>query len=264
MSIALKFDQLRNIRDLGGMQGADGKRIVQGKFIRCGHLAELSESDKAKLQSLTSVVVDFRTDGERAEKPDACLPGISYYHVPILDSLTGGITREEEADRDVFSTLLLKPVEAKAYMCNMYRAFAEREHAVSGYAVFLGLLMEKREKAILWHCTAGKDRAGVASAIVEEILGVSREDIFEDYLATNHYLASDILFLTEFVKKRAGVESELADESLRYLFGAEREYLESFYDAANKKYGDFAGFVKEGLRLGQREINDLRDRYLER
>ena len=154
----LRFDKLHNIRDLGGMRGVEGKHVMRGKFIRCGHLAELSDSDKEKLQSLVSLVVDFRSEGERAEKPDIILPGIDYRHIPILDSLTAGITREEEADRNVFSTLLLKPAEAKEYMCNMYRTFAKSDHAVSGYCSFLGLLMERHDKAILWHCTAGKDR----------------------------------------------------------------------------------------------------------
>ena len=331
MSRLLAFDKLHNIRDVGFLETKDGKKLVTGKLFRCGHLAELSDEDYEKLACLVNIVVDFRTDGEREEKPDIEIPGIRYYHIPIMDSLTAGITREEEADQNVFSRLLLKPAEAKQYMCDMYRTFATSEFAVSQYAVFLRLLLQEEDvltgeeqaerlnpetselrselrkqnsrewqspgtselpaemseqgivekdipaegseaamrtslqnerKAVLWHCTAGKDRAGVAAAILEELLGVSRENIIEDYLTTNKYLAADIQFLTDFVKKQAGTESEWADESLRYLFGAEREYIEAFYTAVREKYGDFNGFVKKGLQVSEEEVSELKRRYL--
>ena len=262
MSTLLAFDQLHNIRDLGGEQTMDGRKIVSGRLIRCGHLAELSEEDKMKLASLVDTIVDLRTAGERDEKPDLKIEGAEYYHIPIMDSLTAGITREEEADQSVFARLLLKPKEAKEYMCEMYRAFARTDSAIAQYGRFLRILMQDHRKAVLWHCTAGKDRAGIGAAILEEILGVPREDIIADYLTTNIYLQADIAFLTEFVKKQAGTDSGLADESLRYLFGAEREYIEVFYKTLEEKYGEYECFVREGLHISEEEKIWLKSVYL--
>lgn len=263
MSTLLIYDKLHNIRDLGGERTQDGRQIVTGKLIRCGHLAELTEEDQTKLTELVDTIVDLRSDGERSEKPDLKIDGTAYHHIPIVDSLTAGITREEEADQNVFSRLLLKPKEAKEYMCAMYRTFARNDQAISQYSKLLRLLMEPHERAVLWHCTAGKDRAGIGAAILEEILGVPREDVIADYLTTNTYLQADIAFLTEFVKKQAGTDSGLADESLRYLFGAEQEYIEAFYEALYDRYGTWENFVQNGLQIAENDQERLRQLYLE-
>ena len=98
--------------------------------------------------------------------------------------------------------------------------------------------------------------------IVEEILGCSRKDIIDDYMSTNKYLESDIEFLTNFVKNQIGTESEMADEALRYLFGAEEEYIEDYYLAAEEKYGDFNRFIHDGLKLIDKEIDMMKKKYL--
>lgn len=258
----LSFEKLHNIRDLGGMAGAGGRSIRSGRLIRCGHLSELSEHDRAAFANLADTVVDFRTDRERKEKPDIEMPGVRYYHIPIINSLTAGITHERAADQDALARLGADPAGARRYMCGMYHSFAESDFAAAQYGAFIRLLLEPREKAAVWHCTAEKDRAGVGSLIVEELLGVSREDVIADYLMTNEYLRKDIAFLTAFVRGQAGADSALDDEALRYLFGAEQEYVEEYYHTIDSKYGSFAQFVRDGLKLSADEIDRLRSLYL--
>ncbi|MBQ7259746.1 MAG: tyrosine-protein phosphatase [Lachnospiraceae bacterium] len=261
LSKQLSFDKLHNIRDLGGMSAADGKLIADNCFLRSGHLEYLSEKDEEKLKDSVGMIIDFRTDSERAEKPDLVLDNISYIHLPVIEDLTAGITREAEADRNLFATLGQKPIEAKKYMCDMYRSFAG-DGATRRYSEFVRLLLKKRDKAILWHCTAGKDRAGIAAAIVEEILGVSREDVIADYLSTNKYIEKDIEFLTDFVKKQTGTDSGISDEALRYLFAAHEDYIGCYYEAVLEKYSDFENYLSEGLKLTKQDITGMRSIYL--
>ena len=122
--------------------------------------------------------------------------------------------------------------------------------------------MEPGEKAVLWHCTAGKDRAGVGALIVEEILGVGRDDIIDDYLATNEYLRGDIEFMIEFIKEQAGRSASLSDRALGYLLSADRDYIEEYYRTINEKYGSFDGFVRAGLKLTSEDIQKLQSMYL--
>lgn len=258
----LHFEKLHNIRDLGGMTVANGRRIISGRLVRCGNLSELSEQDRIAFTSLADTVIDFRTDGERSEKPDIELPGIWYHNIPILDSLTAGITRERAADQNVFARFGAEPAKARQYMCDMYHAFAESDFAAAQYSRFIRLLLEPREKAAVWHCTAGKDRAGIGAAIIEEILGVAREDVINDYMATNEYLKEDFAFLTEFVKALAGKGGVVTGEALRYLFGAERDYIEEYYHTIESKYGSFDSFLRDGLKLTVNDIQKLRSRYL--
>ena len=175
----LNYKSLPNIRDLGGMRTDDGRQIKSGKLIRSGHLSRMPEDEVSALAGLVGAVIDFRSDGERIENPDALLADAEYYHFPVVQSLTPGVSREEESDRRAISQLLFTPEEAKNYMVEMYRSLAS-DYAVAQYAEFVRLLLQGNKKAVLWHCTAGKDRAGTAAVIIEEILGIPREVIIAD------------------------------------------------------------------------------------
>ena len=257
----LNYKSLPNIRDLGGMRTDDGRQIKSGKLIRSGHLSGMPEEELAKLSGLAGAVIDFRTDNERLENPDAQIADAAYYHIPIVESFTPGVSREEDSDKRVVEQLLFKPGEARDYMIRMYRAFAG-DYAVKGYAEFVRLLLQGNKKAMLWHCTAGKDRAGTAAVIIEEILGIPREVIIADYLTTNEHLKGELIRLTAFVKQQAGTDSPLADESLRYLFGADEDFIKAYYEAAADKYGSMDGLIREGLGLSDRDREELKEMYL--
>ena len=76
------------------------------------------------------------------------------------------------------------------------------------------------------------------------------------------YLKEDFAFMTEFVKALAGEGSVVTDEALRYLFGAERDYIEEYYHTIDRKYGSFGSFLRDGLKLTVNDIQKLRSRYL--
>ena len=261
--ILLKFDKLHNIRDLGDIGTKDGRKIRRGRLIRCGHLSDLSDSDRFLLSQMLSVVVDFRTRQERNKQPDQEIEGVEYHHIPVVDSLTAGISREEEADKGAVAILLHRPAEARQYMCHLYSSFALGEYAISQYAKFVRLLTEDHDRAVLWHCTAGKDRAGIATVIVLELLGVPREEIIADYLYTRECIAEEMRRLSIWIKKEEGTDSPLADEALRYLFGAEEEYILTFYRAVEEKYAGMPAYLSDGLGITREEPDRLRELYLE-
>ena len=264
MSRLLEYDKLQNVRDLGGMRTGDGRRIREGCLVRCGHMADLTEADMQRLSQLADTVVDFRTGSERQRQPDRQVDGIHYVALPVVDSLKPGITREQESDETVIARMALDPEGAEQYMCEMYRSFATDGYAVSQYGKFVRILLEEHRKAVVWHCTAGKDRAGMASVIVEEILGIPREEIIEDYMRTNEYLKESIEFLVSFVQSGMHIDSPLAGEALRHLFGAERAFIDAYYGQIETCFGSFETFVREGLRLSREDEEKLRGRYLEK
>ncbi|MCR5211260.1 MAG: tyrosine-protein phosphatase, partial [Lachnospiraceae bacterium] len=85
------------------------------------------------------------------------------------------------------------------------------------------------------------------AVIVEEILGVSKEDIISDYLSTNEFIKNDVRFITDLFKKKAGITDARVDESLGLMLGAEKEYIDSFYQAVDDKYGSINGYIQNGL-----------------
>ena len=264
MSELIEFEKLHNTRDLGGIETSDGRMIKKGCFIRSGHLSGLDNNDSAKIKELVSMIIDFRTEEEKNEQPDSGIEGVVNIQLPIIDTLTPGITREESSYQEVIETMIYSPEASKEYMSNMYRGFAN-EFPTSQYAKFVRLLLNNYDKAVLWHCTAGKDRAGIASVIVEEILGVPRETILKDYMMTNEYIAADTKFLYGFIKKSVGitVDDEIVDKSLKYLFGADEDYIKSYYTAVEEKYGTFENFIHDGLGLSDKAEEILRNKYLE-
>ncbi len=263
MSRRLDVKELHNIRDLGGEITKEGKRIIPGKLIRSGKLEKVPEEEISRMENMVGTVIDFRSDGEHAREPDVIIPGVEYHHLPIVETQAPGITREGEADIDLFGKLISQPDKARDYMCDLYRNFVLSDFSIAQYARFVRILLDNHDKAVLWHCTAGKDRAGMASVIVEEILGLPREEIIEEYLLSDEYLADDIQFLTSFIKRRANTDSEEADLSLGYLFGAKREYIDTFYKTVNDRFGSMDAFIEEGLNLTDEEIKMMREIYLE-
>ena len=263
MSQKIQLYGLNNTRDLGGMTGDGGRKIRSGRLIRSGHLFYADEADRTTLSNMVGVVVDFRTDREVKEKPDPVLPGVEAVHLPILTEQAVGISREEESDRHAGIKMMREPETARAHMCNMYRMIGSSEFCASQYARFVRLLLEEREKAVLWHCTAGKDRAGFGSVIVEELLGVSREDIYEDYLMTNVHLKEEIDNLLGELQKMMNLSDPASETAMRVLFGAEKEYLDTLYQAIDDTFGGMDRYLRDVLQVSDADKEHLRSMYLE-
>ena len=269
MSVLIKFEKLSNARDLGGMRTADGRRIKQGRLFRSEQLMNLSPNDKVKLEGLLDTVVDFRNAEEAEDQPDCNLSGVIHIANPILESALAGVSREEESDEQLIADLVFKPEAAKEYMRSMYRKFTS-DYCVSSYSKFIKVLLEDHEKAVLWHCSAGKDRAGIGAVIIEEILGIPRETIISDYLKTMEYLSGYIAYFRNYIpaeiekaRPLSEQEKEVVSEAVRILFGLDRSYIEAYYEAVQQKYGDFGTFIREGLGLNDEQIEKLKSDYLE-
>ena len=262
VSQVIPLEKLYNTRDLGGLQGEGGHLIRKGKLIRSGHLFFASPADIEELSGRVDMIVDFRNKQESLEKPDPDL-GAGYINLPIIQELVTGVTREEKSFSEITKELIHNPQGAADYMKQVYQTFVTNDFAMSQYAHFLDLLLEEREGAVLWHCTAGKDRAGFAAVIVQELLGVSRDQIVEDYMWTNVCLEPEVEPLIGMIQKMLQDDSEEARESLAILFGARRDFLESLYETIERDYGNFASFAEQKLGVSEEKRSRLQEMYLE-
>ena len=249
----IDFEKLKNTRDLCGIDLPDG-RIRPGRLIRSGMLGIASEADVRWLGDNVSTVIDFRSPAERSEVPDPVIEGAENHHFPIIDDLAAGVSRDAESDEEAVAMLTSDPDAAMSYMCGMYEEFAVLESARRGYEAFVRKLFESPDEAVLWHCTAGKDRAGFATAIVLEMLGADRETIIADYLETNEYIQQDIDAMIEYYFGDVGGPDSRTDEALRCLFGARKEFLEAAIGKAEELYGSFRGYIRDGLNIEDEEI----------
>ena len=255
------FEKLNNTRTLGGIRTADGKTVREGSLIRSGHLYRASKNDLKLLGSLVGLSVDFRSAQERDEKPDPDF-GAEAIALPIYDTQQVGVTRDEVSQKEAFERAARDPKAALAYMTQVYRAFILEDTARRRYARFLRLLLTPREKTVLFHCTAGKDRTGVAAILILELLGVDRDTILRDYLLTNRYLEEECRELFVFLGEKLGGITPRIAEALDALFLAKREYFDALYETAERKYGSMTGYLSEGLGITEKEREQLRTLYL--
>lgn len=259
----MNFERLKNTRDLGGLIMKDGRKVRPGMLIRSSHLSIAPQHDLDLLTGAVSDIVDFRTEKEQRERPDPVIGDAVHHCMPVLNNMTAGITREEEADRNEIEVFINDPEGARKHMRENYRLFVTHDHARQCYRHFVELLAAPREKALLWHCTAGKDRAGFAAAIVLSILGADRETILADYMKTNAGLAREIQWIYPMIGKQAGGMTKVMRASLDYMFLAHEEYLQEAFLTAEEMYGSMDGYLEQELGVDAVLRSELKARYLE-
>ena len=208
---------IRNMRDLGGIRTVNGEVIPGGKLIRSAFLGNAEAEDLAGI----SKIIDLRTPGEASEKPDKTY-GITYLRQPVFEERVDGISREER-NRWVGAP-------------NMDQIYARiTDHHFASFRTTLLTIMEHDYStgAILWHCTEGKDRCGMITALVLEILGVSRDDIMEDYMKTNLINLEKARRIREKIREERGEE---AAENIYKATIADPSYLEASWEAMGDNY----------------------------
>lgn len=264
MGIKIDFEGLYNTRDLGGAVCGEYEKITTGKLFRSSLLASATDNDVSRLGKMISTVVDFRTEKEIAERPDAVIPGVKYYHVPIISTLAIGITRDVESEEKANELVRKDPEIAKKSMIGMYRAFVNDEYVRGQCRRFLDILLSAPDTdgGILWHCTAGKDRAGFCTAVVQKILGADDEYIKNDYLLTNIYNAEDVRKIFEMIRSSGTPLDADSENALHYLFDAREEYIDALYDEAGIVYGGFDRYIRDGLGIDGDAVREMRRKYL--
>ncbi|MDB5947326.1 MAG: hypothetical protein JWQ33_2352, partial [Ramlibacter sp.] len=142
----------------------------------------------------------------------------------------------------------LTRADVVGHMQETYRGFVR--HNTHRFASLFSHLLESNDP-LVFHCTAGKDRTGVAAALVLLALGVSREEVMRDYLLTNERLKPK----TEW----RGLSPDVAS----VLYRVQPEFLNAAFEVVAQEYGDTEGYLREGLGLGEAERARLRELYLE-
>ena len=253
-----------NARELGGYQTVDGHTVKFGKLLRCGKMVNATEEDKARLVNIyhLSKIIDFRTNTERTKDPDPVLCGIPSVHLSVLgDSMQKSVTNQFMVhDLDGLINLAENGM-LDNMMVNLNRMIVTEPAAINAYKQFFQELLAADGKTVLWHCSAGKDRAGLGSALVLTALGVDRETVYADYLNTNYYYASDIQSQYNKVLKATGSKT-IAGRVGTYE-GVQEHWLKTAFDTIEKEYGSVDNFFHDQLSLSDSDLQALRDAYLQ-
>ena len=185
-----------------------------------------------------------------------------YIHCPIVQQTATGLTREEHADPYAAVVTHAKTMAGKerAFMCAMYRSLVTQDYSIAHYRQFFALLLAQTDGALLYHCTAGKDRVGVGTMLLLTALGVDWPVIVENYLITNERMAASTDCLLTAVKDYDLTEAER--DVIRTFDCADVEFLTAARDAAEARYGSMDAFLSQALGVGAAERETLRARWL--
>ena len=237
-----------NFRDLGGYPTADGHHVKWHSIYRSADISALTPADLDTLKTRNIVYdVDLRGITESAKAPDKLNPGTDYILCPAgSDSVNSAMFRHLAGMTQGGDSLMLAFYTNTTYFTPRYKPF------------FGKLLTMPAGDALVFHCTAGKDRTGIAAALLLYALGVPYATIREDYEATNYYRAGDN---GKALQSLAGMH--ISESVAKALMSAKGEYLDATFDALRMEYGSVDRYLEEQLGLDQEERAKLRAKYLE-
>ena len=242
------LDGTSNTRELGGYKTKDGRSLKWGVLYRSDKLSELTDADQEYLLQLgIKRVIDFRSSEEKQNEPDQLPSTLKYIEMPI--EADGAIRPKVEAilkgdlKEDVGAILVETNKEFISDFSGVYKGFIES-------------LIENQEPT-LFHCTAGKDRAGFAAALVLLAVGVPEKIVIEDYMKTNKYTEETI---QDYINKinlysLGSVDAEI----LRPLLGVEERFIRAALDEIKQKYGSVENFIRDELKIRDESIIELKN-----
>lgn len=254
----------RNTRDLGGLPTTNGRTVAHGRLIRSGDLHKCTDEDIELLRDGHDLarVVDFRTAKEREGAPDPQdrMPGIGFIDLPVFSEAAVGITHEGGIAGDIAA---LKRFSGNAHetIRGLYVTCLLGEDGKRSYREFFETLLVAEDGATLWHCTEGKDRAGLASVLVEYALGVPMPHIRADYLATNLFVRDAAEEILDALAGHGLLEH--VDLDIDSIFYASMDYLDAALEAVEQECGGMDAYLAAVLGVGERERERLRELYLQ-
>ena len=240
----VKMQGTVNFRDAGGYKTKEGKTVVWGKVYRSADVSHLTDQD-LKVLELRHIhtVVDFRGVKESAAAPDHLLPDTKYTLSPAgsdsLPDTKGMVAAIKQGD------FLTKFYSNITPLGERYKP------------LFQQMLTLKDGEAIMYHCTGGRDRTGMATALFLYVMGVDMGTIEADFTASNVYLEP----MTSRMFKGLTTNTGLDEATVRNAMELKPIYLREMFSAINAKYGSVEGFFKQEMGIGEKELVELKRKY---
>lgn len=235
-----------NFRDAGGYKTKEGKTVITGRVFRSADISKLTDTDMQIMAGKhIRTVVDFRGVKESAAAPDKLLPATDYILCPAgSDSLPDAKQLAIRVKQGGFLEKFYGE-GGLPYFGARYKPFFQKLIALPDTA------------ALLYHCTGGRDRTGMASALLLYALNVPQQTIEADFVASNVYLAP----MHEKMYKGMAQGMQLDTAAVRKEMELRPELLHIFFNAITSKYGSVEKFMEQELGLGKKEIAVLRKKY---
>lgn len=250
----IEVDGVFNFRDMGGYRTTDGKKVKTGLVYRSGALGEITEAGLAKLQELgIKLICDLRSHEEQVAAPNKLPqnPAPTYAHLPLLAA---------DNRRERLMALLFNRSRFNTMMPEMYTRVI-----VDGNAHLYGDILRRIANAdnlsMIIHCTAGKDRTGVAAMLILSLLGVPEDVILADYSLSNLYYEHFLQFGRLAVSSIAWMG--ITAEDLQPLFISHPDTLKATLAHIHRKYGSVENYLRSAAGVNDEIQQKIKTNLLE-
>jgi len=261
----IRLDGQTNFRDMGGYKTKNGKTVKWNQLYRSGELPRLSDQDVARLEKLGIItVINFLSEDEiKARGEDRLPPDVRQVSLPISGEAENDLAKVVLEARQTadFSEV---PVELNAEVHRLLTGDASKRQ----YATLLRQAADPANRPLVFHCSHGVHRTGTAAAILLSALGVPWETVREDYLLSNYYRKEEIEKRIVQLRKLAAKKQEIPPEqvdmtNIEAFYILEGVYIDATQEEILTQYSSMEAYLRKGLGLSNREIQQLRNELLE-
>lgn len=250
----IRIKKVTNFRTVGSIKNADGRTLKEDKFFRSAHLHKLKKKSFNDFEKLgIKEIIDLRNSKEIAQKPDQLPDGIIYKKYSAF---------EDEGDQLAQAKKLVLKGKVNASDADKRMIDFYREYVTENPETIKTIITEilESDHPILYHCTAGKDRTGITTALILTILKFDKETIYNEYLLSNN-------FRKPLVEKRLRLANTLHFlypkmdlKVLEKLSWVEKKYLDAAFGEIEKKYGSTDAYIQQVLGISEAK----REEYIQK
>ena len=248
---ALQLPNCTNFRDMGGVRLRAGQGVAEHRFYRSGRLDRLTAGEQEVLLDLgIRRIVDIRTADEKHRYPDRIPQGITYIEKPaeivefsleaVIKLFRETAAGNHDPDQYVLDNYARMPFVLAPLFGELFR-----------------LLLEADTHPLLLHCTGGKDRTGVFSALFLYALGADNDAVMEDYLLSGHRGDDLVTVSRRYADSFRAYGFSISPEQTYPFLRAEERYLASALSAIQRQCGSISGYLHGTVGLGNADIERL-------
>lgn len=241
----VKIKKVHNFRAVGNIKNTEGRTLKEGMFYRSAHLHKLKKKSFKQLGELgITEIIDLRNSKEISQSPDHLPNGITYKKYSAF---------EDEGDQLSQARKLVLKGKVKASDADKRMIDFYREYVTENPETIKTIITEimESDKPILYHCTAGKDRTGIVTALILTILKFDKETIYNEYLLSNNFRKSLVEKRLRLANNLHFLYPKMDLQVLEKLSWVEKRYLDAAFGEIDKKYGSTDIYIQQVLGISE-------------
>lgn len=239
----LALEGVDNFRDYGDYATAAGRRLHKGRLYRSAHHANATDADLERMAGLgCAVVVDLRRPSERQNTPSRRPQN---WAGRVIESDLG-VDELEPPHITALRESGFTPEGVETYMLKWYTDAPFDERHIDLFGRYFEAVADG-EGPVIIHCAAGKDRTGLLAALTHHAVGVSDQDVMEDYMLTNK--AARIEERAAEVGERIAetIGRPPSDAAIRTMLGVKENWFQRGWDEIKDRYGSIDAYMEQAL-----------------